>query len=137
MLEDEPPTWSLEDHLREGREAVAVIGGQPEGDARQPLCHHFSEENPVDPVKVSVEDTYASAMPVFDALGLSFLADRLEAWEERQPTLHWIEVLIPDLMRAASAHGLIYEGWTWEPRGRQPLGACTFQVINNRSDAHA
>jgi hypothetical protein len=135
MLDDEPPIWSLEDHLREGREAVAAIAAEREGDAPQPLCHHFSEENPVDPEKVSVEDIYAPAQPAFDALGLAFLADRLEAWEERQPCLQWIELLIPELMRTASAHGLIYEGWTWEPHGRQPLGACTFQVINNRSDA--
>ena len=134
MWDDEPPTWSLEDHLREGRQAVAAIERQPEANAPQPVCHHFSELKRVDPDKVSVERTYAPVKPVFEAMGLSFLSDRLEAWEKSQPTLHWLELRIPALVAAASAYGLVYEGWTWEPRGRQPLGASTISVVNNRSD---
>jgi hypothetical protein len=135
MWDDEPLTWSLEDHLREGRLAVAAIERQPQANDAQPLCHHFSEVRPVDPDKVSVEGTYALLTPAFEALGLSFLSDRLEAWENSQPTLLWLELRIPALVQAASAHGLVYEGWTWEPRGKQPLGASTFPVINNRSNA--
>lgn len=133
MTDDEPPVWSLEDHLRQGRDALAEIGQQPQTNAPQPLCHHFSEMEPVDPILVSVEGTYSSLKPAFEALGLSFLSDRLEAWQNCQPTTQWLESLIPALVRTASANGLIYEGWTWEPVGRQPLGACTFQVINNRT----
>ncbi len=135
MWDDEPPTWSLEDHLREGREAVAAIERQPQAHAPQPLCHHFSGVEPVDSMTVSIEDTYAPLRPAFEVLGLSFLSDRLEAWQNCQPNLEWLELLIPALVRTASAHGLIYEGWSWEPRGREPLGASTFPVMNNRSDA--
>lgn len=135
MWDDEPPDWSLEDHLQKGREAVAAVESQPEAEDPQPLCHHFSEANAVDPEKVRVEDIYSPLEPAFDALGLSFLSDRLEAWETRQPTRQWLETTIPNLVRIASAHGLIYEGWTWEPLGRQPLGASTVSVINNRSGA--
>ena len=133
MTNDEPPDWSLEDHLRESRKAVAAIGQQPQTDAPQSLCHHFSEVEPVDEMKVSVEDAYSPLTSAFEALGLSFLSDRLEAWQNCQPSMQWLETLIPALVRTASANGLIYEGWTWEPVGRQPLGPCTFQVINNRT----
>lgn len=134
MQDDEQLTWSLEDHLHEGRKAVAAIERQPQTNTPQPLCHHFSEVEPVDPMKVSVEDTCSPLEPAFEVLGLSFLSDRLEAWQICQPSSQWLELLIPALVRTASARGLIYEGWTWEPRGRQPLGACTFPVVNNRSD---
>ena len=135
MWDAEPPTWSLEDHLREGREAVSDIKRQPQGKAPQPLCHHFSEIEAVDRMEVSVEDAYSPLEPAFEALGLSFLSDRLEAWQNCQPSIQWLEVLIRALVRTASDHGLIYDGWTWEPHGRQPLGASTFQVTNKRSDS--
>ena len=135
MSNDEPPAWSIEDHLREGRDAVAAIEREPQANVPQPLCHHFSEVEQVDPMTVSVEEAYSPIRPVFEALGLSFLSDRLEAWQDCQPNLQWLELLIPALVRTASAHGLVYEGWTWEPRGTQPLGASTLRVVSNTLDA--
>jgi hypothetical protein len=132
MSVPKPPTWSLKDHLREGRKAVAAIAQEPLARDLQPLCHHFSEEEYSDPMKVSIEDTYAPLKPVFGALGLTFLCDGLEAWQRCRPSTQWLETLIPQLVRTASANGLIYEGWTWEPVGRQPIGACTIEVINHR-----
>ena len=131
--EKEPATWSLEEHMRQGREAVAAIALEGAHEVTQPLCHHFSEAVPVDPMTVSVADTYSPLEPVFEAQGLEFLSDRLEAWEDCKPTLDWLEARIRMLMHISSANGLIYEGWTWEQRNRQPLGACTFRVINNRT----
>ena len=84
---------------------------------------------------VSVRDTYSPLEPVFAALGVEFLSDRLEAWERCEPSPQWLETRIPALLKAASTNGLIYEGWTWEPRDRQPLGASTVCVINNRTGA--
>ncbi|PCD02666.1 hypothetical protein COC42_14850 [Sphingomonas spermidinifaciens] len=72
--------------------------------------------------------------PIFAALGLEFAADRLEAWEHAQPASGWITARIPPLIEAAASNGLRYEGWSWEPSGRQPVCATTFEIINNRTD---
>lgn len=64
--------------------------------------------------------------------GLEFLLPQLEAWETCSPNLSWLEERVPMLVELAGYNRLIYEGWTWEPAGRQPIAACTFSVINNR-----
>lgn len=100
----------------------------------QPVCHHFAEIVPVDPERVGVERTYAALAPVFAMLGFDFAADRLEAWERALPTIDWMTARISPLVEAASAGGLRYEGWRWEPQRRQPIFVTAFQIINNRTD---
>ena len=131
-LEDsEPPTWSLEDHLREGRQALLAI--EKLGIAPQPICHHFSEVTPIDEITHSREETYGHLEPIFALNSITFASDRLEGWETARPDESWLSQRIPKIYQVASEHALIYEGWTWEPRQRQPIGACTFEVINNRT----
>jgi len=82
---------------------------------------------------VSVEDTYSYLSPRFQALGLDFLADRLEAWEIEKPDRAWLDKRIAGVIEMAEQSGLQYLGWTWEPRDRQPIAASDITVINNRS----
>jgi hypothetical protein len=77
-MSDAEPTWSLKDHLQEGRSVVAATAQVSRANIPQPLCHHFFQADPVDPMKVSVEATYAPLTPPFEALGLAFLSDRSE-----------------------------------------------------------
>jgi hypothetical protein len=129
-MDAEPPTWSIEDHLCEGVRAIKTIA-ERQGEA-QPICHHFSELCPVDPVTISIAETYGTIAAILEAQGLEYLGDRLEAWETGLPTGEWLDDRVPTLVSTASAHGLRYEGWTWEPHDGAPVGACTFAVINNR-----
>ncbi len=134
QLHDDAGPWTLDRHLTASRTAIAQIAGDPNADTLQPVCHHFSEIDPVDPEHASVERTYAALTPRFVAIGLEFAADRLEAWEQARPTLNWVADRVPALMEAASGAGLLYEGWSWEPRGRKPICATAFEIINNRAD---
>lgn len=130
--DDEPRT--LEQHLAAGRAAIARIAGDPAAGRPQPVCHHFAEIVPVDPEQVSVARAYVMAAPTLAMLGLDFAPDQLEAWERMCPTLAWMTALIPAVTEAASEAGLRYEGWSWEPPGRQPICATTFQIISKRTD---
>jgi hypothetical protein len=132
MQESDPPSWSLEDHLREGSKAIAAIN-IVDAERTQPICHHFSEVQPIDAMTASREEEYGHLTPIFADASVQFASDRLEAWETIRPNEDWLVQRITRLYQIASEHALIYEGWTWEPPGRQPIGACTFTVINNRS----
>ena len=133
MQEDKPPIWSLEIHLNEGLKAIAAIQNTDGDREPKPICHHFSERDPIDVWSGSREKTYGYMLSIFADASVSFAADRLECWETAHPDKAWLSERIPSIYRIADDHALIYEGWTWEPRHRQPIGACTFQVINNRS----
>ena len=132
MDEIEPPLWTLQEHLTAGGIALARIEADRAKVDPAPVCHHFCEADPVDPMAASVEATYRYLSPRFAALEVEFLADRLEAWETVRPDRQWLEIRIPAILKAARASGLLYQGWSWEPRGRQPIGACDFPIINNR-----
>jgi len=80
-----------------------------------------------------VEATYRKVVPLFASAGVEFLPDRLEAWERVKPQMEWLATRIPRVMEAAKAAGLVYRGWTWEPRDRQPIAASDIEIINNRS----
>ncbi|MFV3130046.1 hypothetical protein [Niveispirillum sp. KHB5.9] len=133
MMDDEPLDWTLEEHIAAGQKALETIATDTSHTHPEPVCHHFSQLCPVDPMEMSVEETYQHLIPLYAALGVDFLADRLEAWERLRPDNEWLLVRIRALFHAAAASGLSYDGWTWEPRNRQPVGACRFQVINNRT----
>ena len=130
---DDKP-WTLERHLAAGRAAIARIAADQGLGTLQPVCHHFAETDPVDPERLSVERSYRSLTPMFEMLGLDFAADRLEAWERAWPTLDWMAGRVPTLVEVASEAGLRYEGWSWEPHGRQPVVATAFEIVNNRTD---
>lgn len=123
--------WTMEQHLAASRQAVREIERE-QRPGPQPICHHFDAINPVDPMTVSVEDTYRHLCGRFSDMGLDLLPDRLEAWETSKADAFWVAERIPVMFDIASASGLIYRGWTWEPSDRQPIGTATFQVINNR-----
>jgi len=133
MEDTESSIWTLVEHSTAGMAAIAQIEADPIHVGPEPVCHHFYELVPVDPMKVSLEETYVHLAPRFAALGVEFLPDRLEAWETTKPTIEWLEGRILAIFEAAKASGLVYQGWTWEPRGRQPIAASEIQVINNRS----
>jgi hypothetical protein len=133
MTEEDPPIWTLEDHLREGQRALLAVNLDEMSNEPQAVCHHFSEQVPIDPVLESKEQKYRHLLPIFATASIEFANDRLEGWERVQPSPDWLKERIPALFEIAAKHALIYEGWTWEPRMRQPIGACTFQVINNRT----
>lgn len=128
----EPPIWTLAQHFAAGSTAIGQIVSQRLA-APEPVCHHFCEIDAVDPMKVSVEATYCQFVPLFVSAGVNFLPDRLEAWETVKPSDEWLQRRIPLILEAAEKARLIYEGWTWEPRNRQPVGATDIQVINNRT----
>lgn len=133
MHDDDPLVWTLEEHLSAGADALSQIGGDYMHINPEPICHHFSAVNPVDPMTVSVEATYRHLCHRFSSLGVEFLPDRLEAWEITKPDQQWLITRIPAVFESASLSGLHYQGWTWEPRNRQPIGATDIQVINNRT----
>jgi len=135
MADDDTPTWTLAEHLKAGEAALDEIQGDPARAASaQPVCHHFDEIEPTDMLQVDREDIYTAVSKQLSDLGVVFAADRLEGWETSAPTHSWLGQRIPGLFHAANAAGLIYCGWTWEPTGRQPVGASTLTIINNRSD---
>jgi hypothetical protein len=133
MDDAELPAWTLVEHLAAGMAAIAQIETDRVHLGPEPVCHHFYEVDPVDPMTVSREATYVHLEPRFAALGVEFLSDRLEAWEATKPSSEWLERRVPAIFEAATASGLVYQGWTWEPRDRQPIGASDIQVINNRT----
>jgi len=138
MDDAEPITWSLDDHLQRGREAIRLIAGDPRSLEAQLVCHHFSAGSRREADRILVEDGYAEraygpVRALLAARGLDYLVDRQEAWERCIPTLQWLETRIPELFALAATHNqLVYDGWTWEPENGQPIAACAFPVINNR-----
>ena len=135
MIDDDIPTWTLPEHLAAGEEALNRITGDTDrAQFAQPVCHHFAEVEPTDILSVDREDIYAAVSRQLSQLGVDFAADRLEGWEVSAPNQNWLRKRIPDLFQAANDAGLIYCGWTWEPKGRQPVGASLLTVINNRSN---
>ena len=70
---EEAPVWQLEDHLSAGAIAIGLIEADRQRCGLEPICHHFSEVDPVDPVSVNVTETYAHLEPRFSALGLEFI----------------------------------------------------------------
>ena len=131
--DNEPPLRSAEEHLAASEAALTEIAADNLNRGVQPICHHFDEANPVDPVLISVEATYRHNCPVFAAAGLEFLSDRLEAWETSEPSREWLKKRVPELLAIACQARLHYRGWTWEPTGRQPICATDFRVVNNRT----
>jgi len=133
MDDVEPPLWTMAQHLAAGSTAIIQIKADLLHEAPEPVCHHFYEVDPVDPMAVSVEATYRHRVPLFASAGLDFLPDRLEAWETVRPQIAWLQRCIPAILELAKTSGLVYQGWTWEPRDRQPIGASNIQIINNRT----
>lgn len=133
VQEDNTSDWSLEDHLREGSMAIAKIKCADVEQQPHPICHHFSEVKPIDVMGTSREETYEYLAPIFASAAVQFVSDRLEAWETASPHEDWLVQRIPQIFQIAGQHALVYEGWTWEPAKMQPIGACTFTVVNNRS----
>jgi hypothetical protein len=129
----DPPPWTMAQHFAAGSTAIAQIRRHRMHVDPEPVCHHFDEVDPVDPIEVDVAATYRHLEPKFAAVGLEFLPDRHEAWEIIEPNQEWLEKRVPAILVAANEGGLIYRGWTWEPRGRQPINASQLQVINNRT----
>src|ERR1700712_2386432 len=113
MRNDLLPIWTLNDHLAAGSVAVSKICFDEAHARPERICHHFSEENPVDPMTASVEAAYLHLCPQFSALGLQFLPDRLEAWETAKPNLAWLQSRIPAVLDSVNGSGLYYQGWTW------------------------
>jgi hypothetical protein len=132
-MDEDPPIRTLKEHLAAGAAALSRIAAEHADSAPEPICHHFDARNPVDPIIYSVEKTYRPLCPRFTGLGLEFLPDRLEAWETARPNERWLETQVPAIFQTAEESGLIYRGWTWEPRSRQPIGAIDFVLIDNRT----
>ena len=133
MNNAELPRWTMVQHLAAGSTAIMQIEADRVHAAPEPVCHHFYTVEPVDPMEVSVEATYRHVVPLFASVGVDFLPDRLEAWETIKPQAEWLQTRIPAMLEAAKTAGLVYQGWTWEPRDRQPIGASDIQIINNRT----
>lgn len=133
MDDSEPSIWTLAEHLSAGKLALSQIDSDYLQTTPAPICHHFSAMNPVEPITVSMAAIYRHLCPLFESLGVEFLPDRLDAWETTKPDRHWLMTRVPAIFEAASLSGLYYQGWTWEPRDRQPIGATDIQVINNRT----
>lgn len=65
---------------------------------REPVCHHFYEVDPVDPMEVDVEATYHQLVPLFASAAGYFLSDRHDAWEIVKPSTEWLQNRIPALL---------------------------------------
>lgn len=133
MDDTSSPAWTIAEHLSASSTAIAEIEADPTHVVPAPVCHHFIEIAPVDPMKVSVEGTYRHLVPLFAKAGVEFLPDRLEAWETARPGREWLHRRLPALLDGAKLAGFEYLGWTWEPHGRQPIGSSEVRVINNRT----
>jgi hypothetical protein len=133
MDDAEPRPWTLAQHLAGSSTAIAKIEADQLHWGPEPVCHHFAEGDPLDPMEVSVEATYRHLIPLFASAGVDFLPDRLEAWEIVDPEREWLLKRIPAIVDAATVAGFEYLGWTWEPRDRQPIGSSDIRVINNRT----
>ena len=128
--------WTLDDHLRFGVEAIQEIKEDDRAQVAQPVCHHFFAEtdNEEEYLRQISGERFEHLDPIFEAIGLGFASDRLEAWETVIPTLDWLQLRIPQMLQIASESGLSeYQGWTFEPRLGPAIGASTVNVINNRS----
>jgi hypothetical protein len=132
MDDAEPIPSTMAQHLAAGSTAIKQIEADCTHTVPEPVCHHFYEVDPVDPIEVSVEATYRHFVPLFASAGVRFFPDRLEAWETVKPEDEWLQRRIPAILEAAASAGLVYQGWTWEPRDRQPIGASDIQIVNNR-----
>lgn len=132
-MDAEPLHWTIAQHLAAGSTAIMQIEADLSHPTPQPVCHHFYESDPIDPMKVSMEAAYRHAVPLFASIKVDFLSDRLEAWETVKPSGAWLQQRIPAILEAAGSAGLVYRGWTWEPPDRQPIGASDIWVINNRT----
>lgn len=94
------------------------------------ICHHFSpyavdatnEEMLTRDDLRGLAAALASSHPTFDIdlIGGSF---GIECWEDGAPTLEWVKARIPQMCTIAQAAGVHYDGWSWEPPGRQPVAA--------------
>lgn len=132
MFDDDEPEWSLLKHMEAGQKALAKLACVPAATLPQPVCHHFSELSPVDPVHVSMAKTYAPLVHQFKELGLAFEPDRLEAWERLVPDKSWLDTVVPALVALAEVSALRYQGWSWEPSNGQPVCATDFLLIDNQ-----
>ena len=133
MDDNEPPIWTLQEHLSAGKLALSQIDADYLHTTPEPICHHFSAVNPVDPMTVSVEASYRHLCLPLLSLGVEFMPDRLVAWDTTKPDRQWLMTRRPSIFEAANLSGLYYQGWTWEPRNREPIGATDILVINNRT----
>ena len=132
MGDDVRQFWRPGEHLAAGMLAIKQIEhecfGRPER-----VCHHFVPITPLNPIEVNITDHFSSCLAHFSRIDLEFLPDRQEAWETVSPNERWLSARIPALIDAACNCRLIYLGWTYEPKGHQPIGACQIPVINNQA----
>jgi hypothetical protein len=131
--EYERDIWTFERHLAAGLGALDEITKDTTHPDAEPVCHHFYEFDPVDQMKVAREDVYEYLCAPFHEAGLEMLTDRLEAWETVKPDRAWLDERLASIAKLIEGTGLHYEGWSWEPRDRQPVSATNFLIINNRT----
>lgn len=132
-MDDDGSDWTLDEHMTAGTSALSKIALANAASGEEPVCHHFSELAPVDPELESVAEKFAPVVRLFAEMGLDFLPDRLEAWEQAIPNRSWLASRIPALYELAASNGLRFQGWTWEPSGKAIIGATDILVINNRT----
>ncbi len=132
--DDDVVPWTLDEHMSQGQIALEAIAHTDGFQGTPRVCHHFWAESANDEefdTKISGE-RFRHLIPEFGRMGLTFESDRLEAWEAVLPTSDWLQDRIPALYSLVKPSGLAgYQGWTCEPSGVQPIGACEFTVINN------
>lgn len=129
-MHDKESDWTLDQHMSAGVSALARISQVCAGETVQPVCFHFSELVPIDQMIESRSEKFEGLIPLFSELGLDFLADRLEAWEQTIPNMDWLASRVPALYQIAANNGLRFQGWSWEPRGNAPIGALGSGPIN-------
>lgn len=130
-MDADPLRLTMAHYFAAGSAAIMQIEADCSHATAQPVCHHFDERDPIDPVNVSMEEAYRHVVPLYASIGVDFLPDRLEAWETVKPSSEWLHQRVPAILETAGSVGLLYRGWTWEPRDGQPIGASDIQVLNN------
>jgi|GWRWMinimDraft_5_1066013.scaffolds.fasta_scaffold20191_2 hypothetical protein len=132
--DDDPISWTLDEHLSHGKRALEVVASLDAFQGLVPVCHHFWGERTNDEEFLATVkgERFNNLAADLDHLGLHFEPDRLEAWEDVKLSSNWLQERVPALFLLFQRSGLSgYHGWTCEPPGVQPIGACEFAVINN------
>lgn len=125
METDEPAEWTVDEHLAHGRAAVGEISLLAANSIADPhVCFHLSPASADDDDKWGMEaaycirarDAFASCPDEFD---VDYVAGAfgVEAWQSVLPSMAWLERTFPIVSDVAKKSGLLFVGWSFEPRG--------------------
>lgn len=142
---DERVEWSFSDHLRHGEAMLSRIASLANVEGLEPrICFHLKPLELDDDEPWSVEASFCQrAKPLFEKrlamLDVDYVGGTsgIEAWEDVMPSLAWLHERVPALLALASDAGMLFDGWSFEPKAPRDFSflSCgpTLQVFNANS----